>query len=163
MARFAWTAATPADTDRLAAFLTRHLPDSVLVGLDGPLGAGKTHFVRALAASVGVDPRSVTSPTFVLLQEYASTRGPIYHGDAYRLQDQDEFLELGFDELIASPGWIFIEWASRVERLLPSDRLHVELSPNADQGRDCVITAGGYETRPIIEALNASLADGGLG
>src|SRR5882724_9260492 len=69
-----------------------------VIGLIGPLGAGKTHFVRAVAEGLGVDDsRVVTSPTFVLIQEYAGHL-PIFHFDAYRLHGDAEFLELGADE-----------------------------------------------------------------
>ena len=91
-------------------------PDRAVVGLNGPLGAGKTRLVQAVADASGVDRRTVTSPTFVLVQEYHGTR-TIYHADAYRLADADEFWQLGLDERFDEPALVFIEWADRVAEL----------------------------------------------
>src|SRR5580704_14255702 len=86
--------ATEAFGRRLAALL---FPGSV-VALVGPLGAGKTHLVRAIAVGLGIaNPNQVSSPTFVLIQEYEG-RLPIYHFDAYRLKTEAEFADLGVHE-----------------------------------------------------------------
>ena len=79
------------------------------------LGAGKTRLVQAVAEASGIDRRTVTSPTFVLVQEYHATR-TIYHADAYRLADADEFWQLGLDERFDEPVLVFIEWADRIVR-----------------------------------------------
>src|SRR5438094_1460889 len=90
-----------------------------VVALVGPLGAGKTHLVRAVAEGLGIpDSRAVSSPTFVLLQEYQG-RLPIYHFDAYRLSGEGEFLELGSLEYFEGEGVCLVEWADRVYRCLP--------------------------------------------
>src|ERR1700722_3758959 len=92
-------AATAAFGRRLAAAL---FPGAV-VALIGQLGAGKTHLTRSIAEALGADPRAVSSPTFVLIQEYAA-RLPIYHFDAYRLRGPDEFAELGTEEYFQGDG-----------------------------------------------------------
>src|SRR5262249_26038886 len=75
--------------------LASHLFSGAVIALIGPLGAGKTHLVRAVAEGLGIaDSRVVSSPTFVLIQEYAG-RLPINHFDAYRLKNSQEFVELG--------------------------------------------------------------------
>src|SRR5205814_7406277 len=75
-----------------------------VVALLGPLGAGKTHLVRAIAEGLGIsDPRAVSSPTFVLIQEYRA-RLPIYHFDAYRLRGEGEFFDLGGHEYFDGDG-----------------------------------------------------------
>src|SRR5437868_15309738 len=100
---------------RLGALL---FPGAV-VALVGPLGAGKTHLVRAIAEGTGIaDNRAVSSPTFVLIQEYAA-RLPIYHFDAYRLRSEAEFLDLGAHEYFAGNGVCLVEWADRVAGALP--------------------------------------------
>src|SRR5271165_5127652 len=99
-------AATEAFGRRLGALL---FPGAI-VALIGPLGAGKTHLTRAVAEGLGVtDSRVVTSPTFVLIQEYDGTL-PIYHFDAYRLRGDAEFAELGAHEYFESGGVCLIEW-----------------------------------------------------
>src|SRR5438270_6558998 len=116
-------AATQAFGRRLATLL---FPGAV-VALVGSLGAGKTHLVRAVAEGLGVrDSRCVTSPTFVLIQEYQG-RLPIYHFDAYRLGGAAEFGELGTEEYFAGDGVCLIEWADRVIEALPATHLRIEL------------------------------------
>ena len=88
-----FTANNEHDTDRLGAALAEVLPPGTVVALIGTLGAGKTRLVQAVAAALGVPPGSVTSPTFVLVNEYTGGRLPIYHFDTYRLKDDDEFLD----------------------------------------------------------------------
>ena len=86
-------------TRQLGARLGKLLPDGAVVALNGPLGAGKTRLVQGLAGAIGLDPREVVSPTFTLVQEHRGAR-TLYHFDAYRLRDDDEFL-LFADRLLA--------------------------------------------------------------
>src|ERR671932_649561 len=82
------------------------------------LGAGKTHLVRAVAEGLGLrDARAVTSPTFVLIQEYPA-RLPVYHFDAYRLAGEAEFADLGAEEYLSGGGVCLVEWADRVSGCL---------------------------------------------
>src|SRR5438552_539445 len=115
-------AQSESETVALGAALAAALPANAVVALYGILGAGKTRFVQAAAAALGVEPREVVSPTFVLVQEYQG-RMPVYHFDAYRLGGNDEFRDLGADDYFASPGVSFVEWADRVEEGLPAERL----------------------------------------
>src|SRR5215467_16219929 len=109
--------ATRAFGHRLAGLL---FPGAV-VALVGPLGAGKTHLVRAVAEGLGIsDSRVVNSPTFVLIQEYQA-RLPIYHFDAYRLRTEGEFADLGAHEYFESNGVCLVEWADRVPAYLPAE------------------------------------------
>lgn len=118
--------------DTLAAAMVRELPSPLVIGLVGTLGAGKTTFVQALARAAGIDAVDVTSPTFTLLQTH---RGAIviHHLDAYRLADDEEFLQLGVDELFADEAWTIIEWGDRVAEVLPAETLWIELVQGGDQ------------------------------
>jgi tRNA threonylcarbamoyladenosine biosynthesis protein TsaE len=91
------------------------LEAGAVVLLSGDLGAGKTVFVRGLAAGLGIDPDEVTSPTFTLIQEYNGGRLPLYHVDLYRLQPA-EVEGLGLDELTCQGGVTAIEWPDRLPR-----------------------------------------------
>lgn len=132
-----------AATDRLGRQLAEHLPPGSVVALSGTLGAGKTRLVQAVAAACGVDPADVTSPTFVLCREYHGAR-TIYHLDAYRLKDEDEFLELGPEEMFASGGLVFIEWAERVASFLPPDCEEITLEVTGETSRRAILTGGGW-------------------
>lgn len=88
--------------------------------LTGDLGAGKTQFVKGFVAALE-SSAEVTSPTFVLVHEYADGRLPVYHFDFYRLENRDAVLRLGFDEYIFGDGVSVIEWADRHPDLIPDD------------------------------------------
>ena len=87
--------------------------------LRGDLGAGKTQFVKGFVA--GLESKAdVTSPTFVLIHEYADGRLPVYHFDFYRVENRDALLRLGFDDYIFGDGVSLIEWADRYAELIPA-------------------------------------------
>ncbi len=136
MSATTWTAdvTDEAATERLAAEIGATLGARALITLDGPLGAGKTRFVRGLAVALGIDPRNVSSPTFTLVHEYPG-RLPLIHLDAYRMRSPEEFFDLGIDDYLAVDGWIVIEWGERVERVLPQQRLAVRIDVTGETAR----------------------------
>jgi tRNA threonylcarbamoyladenosine biosynthesis protein TsaE len=115
------------ETQQLAARLAAQLHGGECIALHGELGAGKTQFVRGLVAGLGGDPRTVSSPTYVLLHLYDSARLPIFHLDAYRIGGPEDFEAIGFSELLEQNGVVVVEWASRVQALLPENCIHVTL------------------------------------
>lgn len=141
-----------AEMESFGAALAAVLPETAVIALDGPLGAGKTRLVQALAHAAGVERIDVTSPTFVLLQEYRG-RVRIAHFDAYRLHDHDEFLELGPDEYFSTPGWSVIEWAERVADCLPAERFEVRLEPTGPTSRRAYVTGKGAAYVAAVEGL----------
>lgn len=113
--------------------LVAGLSEPLALGLTGTLGAGKTALVQAIARAAAIDAGEVTSPTFTLLQSYRgrSPRGEltIHHLDAYRIADEDEFIQLGVDELFAEPdSWTIVEWADRVAGVMPAETIWIELT-----------------------------------
>jgi tRNA threonylcarbamoyladenosine biosynthesis protein TsaE len=140
------------EMEAFAVAIAAALPTSAVIALDGPLGAGKTRFVQALAHAAGVDRIDVTSPTFVLVQEYRG-RVRIAHFDAYRLRDRDEFLELGPEEYFAAPGWSVIEWAEKVEDCLPPDRLDIRLEVTGPTSRRATLVGRGEPFASIVDRL----------
>jgi len=122
-------------TLRIGRALGVALQPGDLVGLVGPLGAGKTHLVKGIAAGLQVaDQREVNSPTFVLVNEYDG-RLHIFHLDAYRLGSGEELAALGFEEMCGSGGVVLVEWADRVCEALGEDALWIELLPTGENQR----------------------------
>lgn len=120
--------ASPADAAPFARLLAPRLSAGDRLALIGPLGAGKTTFVRALVAALGGDAEAVTSPTFTLLHRYAA-RLPVVHVDACRLDGWGDFAALGAEEL-AADGVLAVEWADRLgERLGERWRLSFAHAP----------------------------------
>jgi tRNA threonylcarbamoyladenosine biosynthesis protein TsaE len=121
------------DTEELAKHLSSYLiPGSVLT-LDGDLGAGKTRFSQGLARAIGVT-EMVNSPTFTIVKEYEGVRLPFYHMDVYRIT-QEEADDLGLDEYFYGQGITLIEWSSRIEQLLPPERLTLRIENLGGQER----------------------------
>lgn len=115
---------SPEETLDLACRLGSELQGGEVIALSGDLGAGKTLFVKGIAEALGIEPRRVTSPTFLLVHELEG-RLDLKHLDAYRSGGARDFLELGYDDLQGSGSVIAIEWAERVGSLLPADHLRL--------------------------------------
>ena len=146
---------TPEQTAQVGQALGSHLFPGAVIALVGPLGAGKTWFCRSIAQGLGITtPGQVTSPTFVLIQEYAASL-PIYHFDVYRLKQLSEFEDLGALEYFAGDGVCLVEWADRIEPLLPAEHLRVEFVLTGTQSRSLSMTAWGRCYGEIIDKLAA--------
>ncbi len=123
-----------AETEQVAQVLSRVIEPGTVIGLIGPLGAGKTRLVRALAEALGVNPGAVASPTFVLIHEYEG-RIPVVHCDVYRLRDAAEFEALGVDEYWGGGRVCLVEWADRVADQLPAEAWFVRIEPLGPESR----------------------------
>ncbi len=152
MTSFIYHAADESATATLGAALAEVLPAGTTVALCGALGAGKTRLVQAIAEAVGVDRRDVVSPTFVLLHEYHGRR-TIYHFDAYRIRDADEFESLGPDEYFEGDGLTLVEWADRVESCLPRERIEIRIETTGPESRRFEVTAVGRRYAAVVERL----------
>lgn len=140
------------DTERLGRALAEVLPEGCVVALCGTLGAGKTRLVQALAEACGIPRREVLSPTFVLIQEYQGRR-TLYHFDAYRVQNEDEFRQLGPEEYFDSPALTVIEWADRVAGCLPDQRLEIHIEITGDTSRRFQLHAQGEALAGVLPEL----------
>jgi tRNA threonylcarbamoyladenosine biosynthesis protein TsaE len=127
------------ETEQVGRALAQIAARGTVIGLIGPLGAGKTRLVRAVAEALGVDPAAIASPTFVLIHEYEG-RCPIYHFDAYRLASREEFDALGASEYWSSGGICLVEWADRVLDRLPPDAWLMWIEPLGTERRRITVT-----------------------
>jgi tRNA threonylcarbamoyladenosine biosynthesis protein TsaE len=125
------TTHSESETLKLAACLGRQLSAGDVVCLEGPLGSGKTCFVRGLATGIGLDPTAVNSPTYVIWQRYEQSQITLalVHLDAFRLGGPDDLDSVGWDELLETPNTVIaVEWPSRITAALPARRFDVVMT-----------------------------------
>ena len=131
------------DTIDIGRRLGGSLAPGTVVGLEGPLGAGKTTLVKGIAQALGV-AEEVTSPTFTLISEYravvAGRPAALYHVDLYRIAHIGELEDIGLDEVLAGPGLAVIEWSEKAAALMPEDSIRVSIAIGADGDRRLEIT-----------------------
>jgi len=156
MDRYVYEAADEEATAALGAALAEVLPEAAVVALCGTLGAGKTRLVQAIAEACGVDRRDVVSPTFVLAHEYRGRR-TVYHLDAYRLRDEEEFLALGPEEYFEKRAITLVEWADRVAACLPRDHLEVRIEVTGESSRRVELIAHGQSMAEALGRLQSAM------
>lgn len=103
-----------------AKLLLQAFPDDRVFLFYGNMGAGKTTFIKELCRVLHVEDNT-SSPTFAIVNEYASPKGPIYHFDFYRLKDEQEAFDFGYEEYFYSGNYCFIEWPEKIPNLLPEE------------------------------------------
>jgi tRNA threonylcarbamoyladenosine biosynthesis protein TsaE len=142
-----------AETERLGRALAELAGPGTVIGLVGPLGAGKTRLTRAFAEALGADPAAIASPTFVLIHEYEANL-PVYHFDTYRLTSPEQFDALGPADYWDADGVCLVEWADRVADRLPGGSWWVRIEPTGPESRRFVVEV----PAGVAEALAALLA-----
>ena len=124
------------DLRRVAGEFLAAAGDRRVFALVGPMGVGKTTFVKAVAEALGVED-DVTSPTFAIVNEYRTgTGGTVYHFDCYRLKDLAEAMDMGCEEYFDSGAWCFIEWPEVIGPLLPEETAACRLTELPDGRRE---------------------------
>lgn len=103
--------------------------------LYGDLGVGKTVFSQGFARGLGIH-ETINSPTFTIVQVYEDGRLPFYHFDVYRIADEEEMYEIGFDDMIEGEGVALIEWADLIKNLLPANCQKIYIEKELDKGFD---------------------------
>jgi len=135
----------------------------LVIGLIGPLGAGKTAFVKGLAQGLGLDPARVASPSFVIASEYPTPRGlRLAHLDCLRVGSEEELENAGFLDLLVSGVVLAVEWSDRFPEALPEDRLELRLAretgPGAATRRELNAVAFGPVSRATLARWRDALA-----
>jgi len=112
----------------VAEALLAALDGRTVVALRGEMGAGKTTLIRSVAECLGVEDQ-VTSPTFALVNQYESDKGErLFHFDFYRIEDEREAFDLGYEEYFYSGDLCFVEWPEKIEGLLPEEMMEVRIT-----------------------------------
>ncbi|MCM1532293.1 MAG: tRNA (adenosine(37)-N6)-threonylcarbamoyltransferase complex ATPase subunit type 1 TsaE [Bacteroides sp.] len=127
------TAATPEDLPPAATLLLESFPEERIFAFLAPMGAGKTTFIKALCHHLHVQ-EEVVSPTFALINEYASPHGAVYHFDFYRLKNAAEAYDIGTDEYLSSGCYCFLEWPQVMQEMLPERYVQVDITVDAATG-----------------------------
>lgn len=140
------------ETRRLGERLGRLLKEGDIICLHGELGAGKTTFTQGIAKGMDVAKAFITSPTFVIANEYKG-RLALYHIDLYRLNNIAEIEDIGLSEYLKGEGVTVIEWAEKAEGLLSEERLSVYLENLGEDKRRLAFKAKGKRYEEIIEKI----------
>jgi tRNA threonylcarbamoyladenosine biosynthesis protein TsaE len=128
---------TLAEIPDIARQIIDEYPDERVFAFFGDLGAGKTTLIKALCQVLGVT-EEVTSPSFAIINEYESGGiDLIYHFDFYRIKKLEEVLDIGYEEYLYSGYYCFLEWADKIEELLPARYIYITITKNEnDKGRN---------------------------
>tara|TARA_R100000935_G_scaffold1439_1_gene4477 strand:- start:26391 stop:26804 length:414 start_codon:yes stop_codon:yes gene_type:complete len=104
----------------------------------GAMGVGKTTFINVLAQQLGVK-EALSSPTFSIVNEYALPDDKLYHFDCYRLENEEEALDIGIEDYLDAGHWCIIEWPEKIETLLPDTATQIKLTKNQNGSRTVYI------------------------
>jgi len=132
------------DTLEIAGALGSLLGPGDVVALTGDLGAGKTVFCKGIGEALGIPAARITSPSFTIVTEHPGGRMPFRHVDVYRLGSEREAEEIGLEEMFGGEGACAVEWAERIENLLPTGSIRVTLliSDEREEWRRITVEAG---------------------
>ncbi|NRA93008.1 MAG: tRNA (adenosine(37)-N6)-threonylcarbamoyltransferase complex ATPase subunit type 1 TsaE [Psychroserpens sp.] len=137
----------------------QHVANAVLKALsskvvlfDGNMGVGKTTLIKAMVEALGSKDQ-VSSPTFSIVNEYESEEGRIYHFDMYRIEDEEEAMNFGFEDYLNNnDNWLFIEWPEKVESLLPEDVSILSIKEHKNYSRSLKLSQNKILTqKPTME------------
>lgn len=131
-----WTINTLEEINQVAANFLEYVGNRTIFALYGPMGVGKTTFVKAVGECMGVED-DVSSPTFAIVNEYVTKKGEsIYHFDFYRVNHISEALDFGYEEYFYGGSKCFIEWPEKISELLPEHIVNCYFSENEDGSRE---------------------------
>jgi tRNA threonylcarbamoyladenosine biosynthesis protein TsaE len=131
------------------------LPGDV-VALVGELGAGKTQFIKGLAAGMGIgNPTYISSPSFTLINEYPG-KIPFYHVDLFRLEREKEAEELGLEDYFQGGGITAIEWADKIPSLLPKEMLFIHIAYTGKNKRSIEMVGKGKRYLNLVDQIQIS-------
>ena len=139
------------ETKNIGSLLASNLFKGAVITLSGDLGAGKTTFTGGVAKALGIDEK-VTSPTFNIMKCYFHARIPLFHIDAYRLEEGTN-TDIGLEEFIEGNGVCIIEWPNFIEKLIPSDCLNIVIRNLGGDDREFHIYTSSLGYKGFFNAL----------
>jgi tRNA threonylcarbamoyladenosine biosynthesis protein TsaE len=141
------------ETNEFGIRLGKALRKGDILCLNGDLGAGKTTLTKSIGKGLGVE-EYITSPTFALINQY-SGRIPVYHFDVYRLENAVELYDLGFDEYFYGNGVCIIEWADKIEKMIPPERIVINIEKGIKYDERILHISGfGKGFEELVKELN---------
>lgn len=126
---------SPEETFEIGRKLGQTAKPGEIYTLNGELGVGKTVFTQGMAAGLGITEH-VNSPTFTIVQVYESGRLPFYHFDVYRISDATEMDEIGYEDYFFGNGLCIVEWAERIQELIPAEAKQITIEKDLEKGFD---------------------------
>lgn len=133
-------AETEEDLKAIGKQLLEYVSPNKVLAFKGDMGVGKTTFISYLAQTMGVQEQ-VSSPTYGYVNEYESPEyGLIYHFDLYRIEDEEEAYDIGIEEYIYDDNWVFLEWAEKIDNLLPDNCVWIHITKDEKEGRNIEVT-----------------------
>lgn len=140
------------ETEKFGIQLGELLKPGDILCLNGDLGAGKTTLTKSIGIGLGVE-EYITSPTFALINQYIG-RMPVYHFDVYRLENADELYDLGFDEYFYGNGVCIIEWADKIDRMIPKERITLDIEKGiGEHSRIIKLTGHGDRYEKLVKEM----------
>ena len=144
---------TPEEMVALGRRLGEVLFDGAVVGLSGPLGAGKTTLARGIAEGLGIDEGYVvSSPTYTIMQSYPCSERDLHHLDLYRIKSPDDLDSTGYRDNVGGNTVLMVEWPEREPSVLPPENLIVNID-YLDEGREVMLVALGNRYEKLVEQL----------
>jgi tRNA threonylcarbamoyladenosine biosynthesis protein TsaE len=126
------------ELDHAAKVLLESFPDDRVFLFYGNMGAGKTTFIKALCEVLQVQDNT-SSPTFSIVNEYNSEQGTLFHFDFYRLKEEEEAYDFGYEDYFYSGNYCFVEWPNKIPNLLPEDAKTIEIEITSPTSRKIII------------------------
>lgn len=126
------------ELDHAAKLLLKSFPDDRVFLFYGNMGAGKTTFIKAICEVLEVQDNT-SSPTFSIINEYKSSKGPIFHFDFYRIKEEEEAYDFGYEDYFYSGNYCFVEWPNKIPNLLPEDAKIIEIEITSSTSRKIII------------------------
>ncbi|MDI9422555.1 MAG: tRNA (adenosine(37)-N6)-threonylcarbamoyltransferase complex ATPase subunit type 1 TsaE [Bacillota bacterium] len=149
--------ASPEETVEIGRVLSEQLLPGDFLNLNGSLGAGKTLLVKGVGQGLGLDPDLVTSPTFSIMNEYTGIEPPLYHFDLYRLQNDLELEQIGYEDYFYGSGITVVEWGDRFRYRLPEQRVDIVLESFGHKDRKLIVVGQGLRGKQVEEQLRGLL------